>query len=231
MKGKAPYEGLEQIAALPPTASFSSGSAGGVAIEPLAPPAPAPYLDSTNEKAALPGLPKAAQASLDGAVGFGGGAPQTAEMEKAVKNVGVSTVSGAWAFQGSRAAYKKGALINAQSNEVNVIDSVAHKLNWQASFRGRDVRAGDQIFSPPALGAQSMYLTSAFGHLISMDQKSGKVNFIYATSQPITFQPALAQGNIYTGTANGLLICVKTGNKDADGWSGWGGNAQHNKKD
>jgi len=44
-------------------------------------------------------------------------------------------------------------------------------------------------------------------------------------------QPALALGNIYVGTANGLLICLKTGDPDADGWYAWGGNAQHNKND
>ena len=45
----------------------------------------------------------------------------------------------------------------------------------------------------------------------------------------MTFQPALAQGNVYAGTADGRLICLKTGSKDADGWYEWGGNAQHNK--
>ena len=46
---------------------------------------------------------------------------------------------------------------------------------------------------------------------------------------PITFQPALAKGNVYAGTSDGRLICLKTGNDDADGWYAWGGNAQHNK--
>ncbi len=41
--------------------------------------------------------------------------------------------------------------------------------------------------------------------------------------------PALAKGNVYAGTSDGRLICLKTGNKDADGWYAWGGNAQHNK--
>jgi len=45
----------------------------------------------------------------------------------------------------------------------------------------------------------------------------------------MVFQPALALGNIYIGTANGFLICLKTGDRDADGWYAWGGNAQHNK--
>jgi hypothetical protein len=46
---------------------------------------------------------------------------------------------------------------------------------------------------------------------------------------PMAFQPALAKGNVYAGTSDGRLICLKTGSKDADGWYAWGGNAQHNK--
>jgi Ca-activated chloride channel homolog len=57
----------------------------------------------------------------------------------------------------------------------------------------------------------------------------GGVGFSYAMKAPIAFQPALAKGNVYAGTSDGRLICLKTGNKDADGWYAWGGNAQHNK--
>ena len=48
----------------------------------------------------------------------------------------------------------------------------------------------------------------------------------------VTFLWAVARdskGNVYAGTSDGRLICLKTGNKDADGWYAWGGNAQHNK--
>jgi outer membrane protein assembly factor BamB len=54
---------------------------------------------------------------------------------------------------------------------------------------------------------------------------------MYATNNPISFQPALAGGNIYIGTANGELICLQANDADADGWTAWGGNAQHNKTD
>ena len=54
--------------------------------------------------------------------------------------------------------------------------------------------------------------------------------FLYALNQPMAFHPALAHGNVYVGTANGLLVCLKTGSRDADGWTAWGGNAQHNRK-
>ena len=74
-----------------------------------------------------------------------------------------------------------------------------------------------------------MYLCSAEGHLISVRQDDGTTRFLYATRLPMAFQPALAEGNMFVGTANGLLVCLHTGDPDADGWTMWGGNAQHNK--
>jgi outer membrane protein assembly factor BamB len=74
-----------------------------------------------------------------------------------------------------------------------------------------------------------LYLAAADGHLISVRQDNGSLGFSYAMKAPIAFQPALAKGNVYAGTSDGRLICLKTGNKDADGWYAWGGNSQHNK--
>lgn len=221
------YEGLADISGLSTGAKpVAAPSDNDSRIAMLAPAMPAPYLG----KGGGSNLSLSQQISLDSGVGFGGGAPAAAQMEKAKNNVGVSTVAGGWAFQGSRAAFGRGAFINAQGADVKATDSLSSKSKWEASFRGKDVRADSQVFSPPALGRRNMYLTSGAGHLVSMDQNNGKVDFMYATKQPMSFQPALAQGNVYVGTSNGLVVCIKTGDKDADGWSGWGGNAQHNKK-
>jgi outer membrane protein assembly factor BamB len=94
--------------------------------------------------------------------------------------------------------------------------------------RGKEIGDNAQIFAPPALGRKNMYLCSVQGHLLSVRQDDGQVGFLYATKQPMAFQPALSGGNLYAGTTNGLLICLKTGDPDADGWTAWGGNAQHN---
>jgi hypothetical protein len=77
-------------------------------------------------------------------------------------------------------------------------------------------------FSPPALGERNLYLCGAQGHLVAVKQQDGAVAFAYALKQPMTFQPALAKGAIYAGAGAGLLICLKTGDKDADGWYAWG---------
>ena len=136
---------------------------------------------------------------------------------------------GGWAYQGSRAAYSQGQMLNAQGRNVHSINAENGRTNWQAQVTGASVNNAMQVFSPPALGRDYMYLSSAWGHLVSVRQKDGSVGFNYFFKQPMAFQPALAHGNVYAGTSQGLVICLKTGNTDADGWYEWGGNAQHNK--
>jgi outer membrane protein assembly factor BamB len=55
------------------------------------------------------------------------------------------------------------------------------------------------------------------------------MGFAYSFQKPMIFQPALVDGNVYVGTGDGLLICLKANGKDADGWYEWGGNLQHSK--
>jgi Ca-activated chloride channel family protein len=167
-----------------------------------------------------------ATAALDSSVGCG--AP-SAKLAEANSNLGVSSVAGAWAFQGSRAAVSKGQILNAQGNYINSVRASDGRQSWQAEVVGSHAAAGGQIFSPPAVGRDFLYLAGADGHLVSVNQSDGGVGFSYALKAPIAFQPALAKGNVYAGTSDGRLICLKTGNKDADGWYAWGGNAQHNK--
>ncbi len=174
------------------------------------------------------GIGKEGQAKLDASVGFSS-APAAANLAQANKSVGVNTVVGGWAYQGSRAVCARGQIMNAQGRSLNALSSTTGALRWQAKVKGGG--AGDQVFAPPALGRENLYLSSLQGHLASVRQKDGKVGFLYALKQPITFQPALARGNLYVGTSNGLFICLRTGQKEADGWTAWGGNAQHNKRD
>jgi hypothetical protein len=166
---------------------------------------------------------------LDSSVGFSSGAPPAAKLSEANKHIGVNTVAGAWAYQGSRAAYRNGQMMNAQGKYLNSIKAGDGKFAWRAEVKGKGIGEDTQVFSPPALGERNLYLCGAQGHLVAVKQQDGAMAFAYALKQPMTFQPALAKGAIYAGTVNGLLICLKTGDKDADGWYAWGGNAQHNK--
>jgi len=216
-QGGKDYEGIQR---------YSAAKGGATDSKPLA-VAQADYFKNGNGVT----LKAEHQAALDSSVGFGGGAPAGAGMAANKANVGVGTVAGGWAFQGSRAAYHRGLIMNAQGDALNSLSEKDGRTLWKAKVQGARVDAGQQVFSPPALGAKNMYLCTTQGHLLSVDQKTGAVQFQYATKQPMAFQPALANGSVYAGTANGMLVCLKTGSKDADGWTAWGGNAQHNKKD
>jgi len=176
------------------------------------------------------GVALSAQAvtSLDSSVGFSA-PPASAKLAQANDAVGVNSVVGAWAFQGSRAAVSKGQILNAQGNYINSVRASDGRQSWHAEVVGAHSAPGGQVFSPPAVGRDYLYLAGADGHLVSVRQSDGGVGFSYAMKAPIAFQPALAKGNVYAGTSDGRLICLKTGNKDADGWYAWGGNAQHNK--
>jgi outer membrane protein assembly factor BamB len=121
-------------------------------------------------------------------------------------------------------------MMNAQGKYLNSIKAGDGKFAWRAEVRGNGIGEDSQVFSPPALGERNLYLCGAQGHIVAVNQKDGALAFAYALKQPMAFQPALAKGSIYAGTVNGLLICLKTGDKDADGWYAWGGNAQHNKQ-
>jgi Ca-activated chloride channel homolog len=188
----------------------------------------ADYLEAKNGGGVA--MSAASQLSLDSSVGFSGNAPAAANLTAAAKNVGIATVAGGWAFQGSRASVSRGQVLNAQGRFINSIAAKNGAENWRAEITGSGISAGEQVFSPPSLGSSNMYLCGLQGYLLSLRQDDGKVNFAYKLEHQITFQPALAEGNIYFGTVDGILVCLKTNAKDADGWYAWGGNAQHNKK-
>jgi Ca-activated chloride channel family protein len=173
-------------------------------------------------------LSPTSQAALDGSVGFAGGGVMA--QGAASSNLNLKSVAGAWAYQGSRAVAANDKLMNAQSNVINCVDSKSGRILWQAAVTGKTVDAASQAFVPPAVGANDLYVCSAAGHFICVAQDTGAPQFAYKFPVNIPFQPCLAKGNMYAGTADGCLICLTTGSTDADSWYAWGGNAQHNKK-
>ena len=165
--------------------------------------------------------------NLDSSVGFAT-APHAAKLKAAHRHVGVSSVAAGWAYQGSRASYGKGKFYQAGSGSVDCTDKKTGK-SWKTEFTGKEVNLDDQIFLPPSMGRDYLYLSSRYGHLLSVDQDNGSTGFCYQTGHPMSFQPCLAQGAVYLGTNHGGLMCLQTGQDDASDWHMWGGNAQHNK--
>src|SRR5579864_7612577 len=110
------------------------------------------------------GLSGEAVKSLDSSVGFSA-APSTANLAVANRAVGVNSVVGAWAYQGSRAAVSKGQILNAQGNYINSVRASDGKQSWQAEVVGARSAAGGQVFSPPAVGHDYLYLAGEAGYL------------------------------------------------------------------
>jgi len=214
--GSSQYEGLARVGA----------AKGDTKDKDLLASGEADYLAKGEGRSS--GLPATAQKSLDSSVGFSS-APPAAKIASASENVGVNSVVGGWAYQGSRAAHNSGQIFNAQGKYLNSVGAVDGRQAWKVEVVGKTVDSRSQVFAPPSLGNEYMYLSGSAGNLVSVRQKDGQLGFAYSFKRPIIFQPALVNGNVYLGTADGLVICLQTNNKDADGWYGWGGNAQHNK--
>src|SRR5258705_1317671 len=89
--------------------------------------------------------------SLDSSVGFSA-APPSAKLAQANAAVGVSSVAGAWAYQGSRAAVSKGQILNAQGNYINSVRVSDGQQSWQAGVVGLRGTPGWQGFFPAAGG-------------------------------------------------------------------------------
>ncbi|MGI0135252.1 MAG: PQQ-binding-like beta-propeller repeat protein, partial [Candidatus Micrarchaeaceae archaeon] len=117
-----------------------------------------------------------------------------------------------------------GMLITTKGPVVEAREIVSGKLVWQDRFDGLSVDGG---FCSPTVGRDNIYLVSKDGCILSLRSTDGAILFAYATHQPVSYEPCLANGNVYVSTANGLLISIKTGNKDADGWYDWGGDSEH----
>jgi outer membrane protein assembly factor BamB len=191
----------------------------------------APYLQGATNGTIGPQGQDASRAynKLDSAVGFAS-APQAASLGASVGNIGINSVAGAWGYQGARATVHNGTVHNTQLTYVNSVDADTGKVRWTAEAKGAFITGQTQVFSPPSIGKQNMYLVSGDGHLVCMDEKTGDVRFMYNTKQPISFQPALAHGRVFIGTANGMVMSIQSEDPtDAEGWTAWGGNAQHNK--
>ncbi|MFP6900435.1 MAG: PQQ-binding-like beta-propeller repeat protein, partial [Opitutales bacterium] len=87
---------------------------------------------------------------LDSSVGFGI-APHAAKLKAAKDHVGVSSVAGAWAYQGSRASYSKGKYYQAGSGSLHCSDRETGE-SWETEFIGKDIDLKDQVFLPPSMG-------------------------------------------------------------------------------
>ncbi len=169
----------------------------------------------------------AKQAAMDAAVGFGGGGPATAKLGQSSENLGVATVSGVWAYQGSRPAIIGDRNYTSMGDTLKVLDPENGKVIWSKPVKVKD-NPGGRPFTPPSYAGGKLYLGTVSGEIICLDANDGKELWRYDCGEPIRFQPAVAGGKVYWGTDLGSVYCIDAKDPNADGWNMWGGNAQHN---
>lgn len=166
------------------------------------------------------------QAALDASVGFGS-APSAAKLDQSEANLGVRSVSGVWAYQGSRPSIIGGRSYSSMGDTLKVLDPETGKVIWNRYIEIKD-SPGGRPFTPPSYAAGKLYMGSVTGEIICLDASSGKELWRYNCGEPIRFQPAVAGGKVYWGTDGGSIYCIDARDPEADGWLMWGGNAQHN---
>jgi Ca-activated chloride channel family protein len=166
------------------------------------------------------------QLELDESVGFGA-APPAAKLSQSTENLGVGTVSGVWAYQGSRPVVKDNRSYNAMGDAVRAVDVESGEVLWEKEYEQDEARGG-RALTPPSLAGDNLYFGSTDGDVICMRSGDGKELWRFNVGEPIRFQPAVVGGKVFVGTDYGNIFCVDVQDRSADGWAMWGGNAAHN---
>jgi len=166
------------------------------------------------------------QAEMDAAVGFAS-APATAKLAQAEANLGVGTVSGVWAYQGSRPLVVAGVSYNAMGDAVRAVDIKSGKILWEQRYRPKE-DVGGRALTPPSMAGDNLYFGSTDGFVICVRARDGQERWRFSVGEPIRFQPAVVGGKVYVGTDYGNIFGVEVKDPSADGWAMWGGNAAHN---
>jgi outer membrane protein assembly factor BamB len=171
--------------------------------------------------------------SADAAVGFGGMAKGDSKINQAKDNLGQASVSGIWAYQGSKPFIYKDQLFSCMGDTVQCVDLKTDKVLWKKSMQPTTKKDKaepllDSVLTPPALVNDKVFLGTTFGEVRCLSAKTGELLWAAPIGEPIVFQPAVAKGRVYVSTNTGHLYCLETGDPKDDGWLMWGANAAHN---
>jgi hypothetical protein len=139
-------------------------------------------------------------------------------------NVGVSSVFGAWCYQGSRPVVSNGRVYAAVGNRVVASDLTGNEL-WSFTHAPS---VNWRLLNPPAVANDRLVLSGMDGTVMVVNGATGTIEHNWTLNYKFTHQPAVVNGRIYVGTSNGKLVAIDTGNTALTGWSQWGGGPGHN---
>jgi outer membrane protein assembly factor BamB len=183
----------------------------------------APYLD---EKVQNDAALKKSGDKLDASNGFGGGAPATANAQKAAGNVGQSNVATLQSFQGSRVLRYGERNMVCMGDEVICSDPKDGKKVWSMKLKGDLAKSGGFLGAPPVAAGASLFMTTLAGAVLQLDPATGETRKSWDVGKEMRFPPAVEGGRIFVGTQDGRMVCIETGEPKNTGWPQWGGNAQ-----
>lgn len=163
---------------------------------------------------------------LDAGNGFSGAAPDTANAEKALSNVGQGRVASLQSFQGSRILHRDGANYSCMGDEVIRSDPKTGKTVWTSRLAGDLAKEGGFLGTPPIAAGSALLVATLAGEVLRLDAKTGAVAARHKVGGPVRFAPVAEGGRLYVGTQDGRLVCIDTGDASIGGWTQWGANAQ-----
>jgi outer membrane protein assembly factor BamB len=162
---------------------------------------------------------------------LGGGFGQLGgQLAQSTFNLGQSSVTGLWSYQGSRPFVYNDRLYSSMGDAVKCVDPKTEKIVWQTSLAKKTDKEPvvNSLLTPPVLVNGKVFVCTSSGAVVCLDAENGKELWRATLTQPILFQPAVANGRVYVSTSTGYLYCLETGDENDDGWMMWGGNAAHN---
>ncbi|MBI2894075.1 MAG: PQQ-binding-like beta-propeller repeat protein [Deltaproteobacteria bacterium] len=144
--------------------------------------------------------------------------------EAAMSHLGVRNVADGWAYQGARPTVIDGRSYAAVGDSIECREVETGRLLWKRRYAQDH---GAQAMSPPAVIGAQMVVATIDGHVYAIDIDTGSTTWAYDVGEPIAYQPSVARGWVYVGTASGKVIAFEAADRSLDGWHMWGGNAAH----
>ena len=157
------------------------------------------------------------------------------KQDEQVKRLGLKKFGDLFHYSGMRPCVLADKVILTDIDRVRAVDRKSGEHLWDRCFDIKfDVHAnqryvGENLLTTVVPAGDSVYTCTADGRVICLRAKDGKTLFDEKlTDEPFQFEPAISRGKVYAVTTKGTLICLETGNPQADGWPMWGGGPGHN---
>lgn len=171
---------------------------------------------------------ESAYAAQDESVGFGA-KPAAAKMEYARAHLGKGNVASVWSFQGSRPEVFDDGIFCVLDDVVQRLELGTKNPLWRIRATSGKGESSDRLLSPPAVTSSHLYLSSRLGDLFVLDRESGEEVWALNVGSPVLSQPAVAEGKVFLGTADGFVYAFETEEQDDSSvWPMWGGGPGHN---